>query len=126
MNDHADRYAAETAALVPTAWERWIDRVEELLGHTVDGDVNLDGFSVDTFADMFAAGLSAKVAATRIRRAVFVTPDGVVYQLHRAEQDPWSDVYGETYTVMRPGGGFTNAETLPVDATLVWRPRSRP
>ena len=48
-DDHAAIWAHESAACEPTAWERWINEVESLLGHGADGDQSTDGYSLDGF-----------------------------------------------------------------------------
>lgn len=68
-SDHIDRWAYETAACEPTEWERWINAVEAILGHSADGDSNTDGYSLDEFYDSWKHGLSPETAATGIRAA---------------------------------------------------------
>lgn len=81
FDDHLAIHAAEVAALEPTAWEVWIAEVERLLGHDADGDLGhwpqrgeRTGYSLDTFHDMFATGLSPRSASVRILGAVFRGP----------------------------------------------------
>ena len=47
---------AESAACAPTAWERWIDDVEILLGHDADGNQDTDGYSLDAFVMLWESG----------------------------------------------------------------------
>lgn len=37
----------EEAGLVKTLWEQWAEKVERLLGHSLDGDQKTDGYSID-------------------------------------------------------------------------------
>lgn len=53
---HGDFARAESAALEPDAWDRWIARVEKLCGHSLDGDRERDGYSLDCCLDLFRAG----------------------------------------------------------------------
>ena len=66
-SDHADRWAYESAACEPTEWDRWIDAVEAILGHSADGDEDADGYSLDGFYDTYKQGLTPAAAAARIR-----------------------------------------------------------
>lgn len=52
-DDHMAIWAAETDTTPDAAWCRWIDEVERLLGTSVDGDLSTDGFSLDSFHDMW-------------------------------------------------------------------------
>lgn len=64
---------AESAACAPTDWERWIDRVETLLGHDADGDQATDGYSLDGLYDVWesnAAPEQAVVAVTIAKSAL--------------------------------------------------------
>lgn len=45
--NHLEFAAAESAALEPTDWERWITSAEHLAGKTLDGDQATDGYSYD-------------------------------------------------------------------------------
>lgn len=38
------------------AWERWVKKVERALGHTIDGDQDRDGYSLDFACDFFDNG----------------------------------------------------------------------
>lgn len=54
--NHLEFAASESAALEPTSFERWIGRVEKMVGHDLDGDQKQDGYSLDDCLDMFEAG----------------------------------------------------------------------
>lgn len=68
LNDHpfAIHAAAEAAGLDDTAWERWTARAEKILGHSLDGNQELDGYSLDFAFDAFKAGTSAEDYAASI------------------------------------------------------------
>lgn len=53
------------------AWMRWLRRVEALTGlDSLDGDGNVDGYSLDQCSDWFDAGWTAERAAKAIIEAV--------------------------------------------------------
>ncbi|GAB7065898.1 hypothetical protein [Mycolicibacterium hodleri] len=79
--DHADIWAFELASCEPTEWERWIDAVESILGHSADGDGEADGYSLDEFYDTWKQGLSPDAVAAGIRH--IVTRDGHQYWLRK-------------------------------------------
>ena len=64
--NHLEFAASESAALEPTACERWLDRVEKLVGHDLDGDQEKDGYSIDDCVLMFEAGIPSASAATAV------------------------------------------------------------
>lgn len=57
--NHLEFAASESAALVPTAWETWISQAERVVGHNLDGDQRVDGYSYDGAYDAFKAGRTA-------------------------------------------------------------------
>ena len=65
-DDHAALWAAESAACEPTEWERWVDELEAQLGHDVDGDATIDGYSLDGFYAQWKAGLTPAAAAASV------------------------------------------------------------
>lgn len=65
MSDHLDLWAAETAAMEPTDWEHWASALENIVGHDLDGDQAEDGYSYDSFYDMWKDGLTPAAAALR-------------------------------------------------------------
>lgn len=67
-SDHIDRWAYESAACEPTAWEHWINAVEAILGHSADGDGEADGYSLDDFYDSWKHGMTPAQAAAGITR----------------------------------------------------------
>lgn len=80
-SDHADIWAYESAACAPTDWERWIEAVEAILGHSADGDGAADGYSLDEFYNQWKQGLSPDAAAAGIRHEVTVA--GQMYWLRK-------------------------------------------
>jgi len=119
-SDHLATYVTESAALDPTAWEHWINRVEALMGHDADGDITTDG-SIDTFNDMWEAGLAPEAASLRIVGGLFVTPDGTTYRLARACKDSTFEPYAERYDILTELGHSVRYE-LPAGAVLAWAP----
>lgn len=69
-SDHLTVYARESAALEPDDWERWISEVSNLLGHSPDGNHATDGYSMDSFYNMWRRGVSAADAATAHHRPI--------------------------------------------------------
>lgn len=120
MNDHADIYAAETAALEPTDWERWIDRVKQLMGHDADGDLIEDGYSLDTFGDMYEAGLTPEQASMRIVGAICVDSEGSVYRWVLASDYRYGSHDVGKWQSLR--SEFPTVDRLPASAVLVWAP----
>lgn len=49
------------------AWERWVAKVEKLLGHDLDGNQDRDGYSLDYAYDAFADGLSVAEYAAEVQ-----------------------------------------------------------
>lgn len=62
-SDHIAIGEYESAICEPTGWDHWIDDVERLLGHSADGDHSTDGYSMDSFHEMWRSGLTAAAAA---------------------------------------------------------------
>ncbi|GAS94914.1 hypothetical protein MMAG44476_21737 [Mycolicibacterium mageritense DSM 44476 = CIP 104973] len=68
-DDHAAIWALESAACQASAWERWIDQVEALLGHSPDGDLRADRYSLDSFYAHWKAGVTPSDAVAAIGNA---------------------------------------------------------
>lgn len=66
--NHLEFAASESAALEDTAWDRWIARVEKLVGHDLDGDQGRDGYSLDNCVEMFEAGKTVSEALQTITK----------------------------------------------------------
>lgn len=47
-------------------WLDWVDKVETLVGHHLDGDQRTDGYSLDYTFEMWDNGLSTTAAAEKI------------------------------------------------------------
>lgn len=67
--NHLEFAAAESAALEPTAWERWAEVVEARLGHNLDGHHVTDGYSMDAAYVAYKAGITAVQYAARVESA---------------------------------------------------------
>jgi hypothetical protein len=61
--EHMDFAAKEAAGLRRNCWDQWIDDVEAAVGHSMDGDQESDGYSLDYAHDAFNAGYTAWVYA---------------------------------------------------------------
>lgn len=48
-------------------WLRWAAKVEQLLGHDLDGDERIDGFSIDFALEEFANGMTPEAYAAMVR-----------------------------------------------------------
>lgn len=60
--NHIEVWEAENHNPAAT-WETWISKVEAIAGIDADGNLSEDGYSLDTFLDMFEAGWTPKEAA---------------------------------------------------------------
>lgn len=49
------------------AWEAWTKKVEALLGHSLDGDQEVDGYSLDYAFDFFDDGATPEEYVAEIR-----------------------------------------------------------
>lgn len=56
--NHLDFAALESRALEPHPWDIWIEEAERLAGHDLDGDDDIEGYSLDAAHDAFEAGQS--------------------------------------------------------------------
>jgi hypothetical protein len=65
--NHLEFTASESAALEPSDWENWAFEVEAILGHTLDGDQTLDGYSQDYASDAWEAGKTPEEHAETVR-----------------------------------------------------------
>lgn len=61
--NHLETWAFESAACEPSDWERWIAKVEKIIGHSADGDEDADGYSLDGFYLLWQQGLDPAAAA---------------------------------------------------------------
>lgn len=60
--------------------------------------------------------------SAKSRTAVYITPDGTVYRVAKAEVDRLSDEWREDYDILTLDGAQTKRNALPDDAVLVWSP----
>lgn len=70
-NAHYQFVQAERAALEADAWDRWIAKAEQIIGHSLDGDdVNYDGcgYSIDECLSAFEAGMTPEAQVADIQR----------------------------------------------------------
>ena len=57
INPHLALWQSENwVSPVERDWERFVRKVEAILGHGLDGDDQTDGYSIDTAHDFFAEG----------------------------------------------------------------------
>lgn len=73
------RYEIDAATKV-SAWERWVKRVEKILGHDLDGNQEIDGYSLDFAGDEFEKGVSPEQYAQSVREVrenQRVAPSGI-------------------------------------------------
>jgi hypothetical protein len=66
--NHLEFAALEARALKPHPWDRWIERAELLAGHDLDGDDDVDGYSLDAAHDAFESGMSPETYVAAIRQ----------------------------------------------------------
>lgn len=48
-------------------WERWVNRVEKALGHSLDGNQQRDGYSLDYANDAFQDNVSVEDFVAEVR-----------------------------------------------------------
>jgi hypothetical protein len=67
--NHLDFAALEARAHEPHPWDHWLADAERLAGHDLDGDDEIEGYSLDGAHDAFERGESpaAYVASIRSR-----------------------------------------------------------
>jgi hypothetical protein len=71
-SDHIAVWEAETfESPSERAWLRWIDEVEKLAGHDLDGDQAEDGYSMDGFHELFEKGRTPEQAVAEIGSLTF-------------------------------------------------------
>lgn len=58
---------------IERGWLKWVPAVEALLGHDLDGDQRVDGYSMDYAFELFESGLTPAEAAAKIERDKAVT-----------------------------------------------------
>ena len=60
--DHLEFARLESQCLEPTPWEKWINELERLVGHSLDGDQAEDGYSLDRCFDLYHQRFTPKEA----------------------------------------------------------------
>jgi hypothetical protein len=71
LNDHPFALFAAGESYVSAserAWLAWVKIVEKILGHSIDGDQERDGFSLDYAYDAFAADATPAEYAAEVRQ----------------------------------------------------------
>ena len=66
--NHIELWKQETRE--PTHESEWMlfcERAEKMLGHSLDGDEDTDGYSIDGAYDSYCGGMTAQEYATEIR-----------------------------------------------------------
>jgi hypothetical protein len=74
---HAE-FAAMESYVSPNerAWLVWVKKVEAILGHSLDGDQERDGYSLDFANDAFHDGCSAEAYAAEVTTGILADPRG--------------------------------------------------
>jgi len=67
--NHLEFAAMESAALEETPWEKWCSKVEQILGHDLDGDDDVDGYSLDDAFAIYERGDKPEKYAKVVLRA---------------------------------------------------------
>lgn len=65
--NHLEFAASESAALEPSDWEKWVNQVETILGHDLDGNETEDGYSLGYASDAWEAGKTPEQYAASVR-----------------------------------------------------------
>lgn len=65
--NHLEFAKSESDALVPTDWEKWCTHLETLMGHSIDGDSETDGYSMDEAYEMWEQGHSVYAVSYAFR-----------------------------------------------------------
>ena len=70
INPHRALWLSENY-VSPTdrAWEKWTAKVERILGHDLDGNEDIDGYSLDGANAAFEAGETPEAYAKEVRDA---------------------------------------------------------
>ena len=67
---NAMMYASEIASLAPSRWERWLEAAEKILGLDLDGDGEIDGYSLDDAYNQYVAGLTVGQYVEKVRESI--------------------------------------------------------
>lgn len=80
MDVHIETWKAETTVSNHESdWLSWINKAESMTGHSLDGDQNMDGYSMDEAYDAWQDG---KTPVEYVESIVFVTHDSLCYCQH--------------------------------------------
>lgn len=76
--NHMEFAQAESDSLKATAWEKWCTELETLMGHSMDGDSEADGYSMDEAYEMWESGHTIYATSYAFRsRGQYISPDSV-------------------------------------------------
>ena len=78
MKDHSSTHTGVVGAPDLSEWEGWLNRVEDIQGHSTDGELAVDGYSLASYFKMWKQGWSPEAAASsdsRAHRDALLTPD---------------------------------------------------
>lgn len=67
---HAQTWEHESSMCEPDEWELWVDKVEAVVGHSLDGNLVEDGYSIDNAYEAWEAGQTpGEYSATIVKGA---------------------------------------------------------
>ena len=74
--NHLETWAEETReSVVLIKWRKFYAEAEAVLGHVLDGDLAVNGFSLDEAYDNFLAGKSGRDYAEMVRSRAGYNPE---------------------------------------------------
>lgn len=65
--NHLEFAKSESDALIPSDWEKWCGHLETIMGHSIDGDSEEDGYSMGEAYEMWKAGHSVHAVSYAFR-----------------------------------------------------------
>ena len=72
LNPHRALWQSETyVSPQERAWEKWTKQVERLMGHSLDGNQDTDGYSLDYALVLFEEDYTPAEAVTEFRTGTF-------------------------------------------------------
>ena len=92
--NHLQVYQLEThVSPSEQAWYNWVNQVEAIIGHSLDGNQSTDGYSLDISYDWFKLGISPDEMASKIKSYVIrfgglvesFYIDDTLYTCHKSE-----------------------------------------
>jgi hypothetical protein len=69
LMNHIEFALLESAALAKNPFESWVEKVEKVVGHDLDGDKDEDGYSLDDAFDCYEKGISPEYYIRKVIRA---------------------------------------------------------